>query len=606
MAAKISGQTVSERFLNRTRAMPDLPAYYHHDGKGWKKAGWGELGILAARLGVGLHDLGHGRGEKCAILADTRPEWTVCDYGILGGGGVSVGVYPTLTIEQTEYVIDHSDSTTLIVQDQAQLEKILRIKSKLPKVKRIIVWEKVDRHQDDRIIQYEDVLKRGETLLEKDRESFARLCGQAKPGDLAIIIYTSGTTGPPKGAMMSHGNICFMLDAMNEILPIVPEDQTIAFLPMAHVAEHVVGQFGRLQTGMSAYYARSLQTVVDDLAAARPTVFGSVPRIFEKVYSKVQSGLEQAPPGKRRMAEWAIGTALEYSRLQREGRAPGMWLSLKRAVADRLVLKKLRGIFGGQVRFFISGAAPIAYEILEFFDAAGMTTYEVYGMTESTALITANRPGAQKLGTVGKAIPHVEVKIAEDGEILARGPNVFLGYFKNEEATRETIDAQGWLHTGDIGEMDEEGFLRITDRKKNLIITAGGKNIAPANIEGLLKQDPLISQVLVHGDKRKFLSALFTLEPEEAGKFAQQNGLKPDDRRALAKHPALLERIRKHVEACNEQLARYETVKKWEILAEDFTVDNEMLTPTLKVRRKQVEQRYNDLLESFYAGAGGD
>ncbi|MCB0218739.1 MAG: long-chain fatty acid--CoA ligase [Chrysiogenetes bacterium] len=595
--SRLTGQTVPARFLARVEKTPNHPAYWHmQDGK-WIQRTWKDLENESARFGAGLQAVGHGSGESVAIMADTVPEWVSCDLGALGIGATVIGVYQTLTPSQAEYVIDHSDATTLIVQGQKYLDTVLEIQSKLPKVKRIISWDDVETAQDDRILLYADVMAKGETALKLDTGHWRKSVKELDPNQCALIIYTSGTTGPPKGAMLSHSNIVFMMETLSQTMDADENDVSFAFLPMAHVAEHVVGNYARIEIGFGGYFARSLETVIDDVAVARPTVFGSVPRIFEKVYAKVQSGLEEAPEGKRKMAQWAIRTGVEAARLEGEGKSVPFMLKLKRAVADKLVLSKIRKLFGGRVKFFISGAAPIALDILEFFQACGMITYEVYGMTESTGLITGNRPESWKLGTVGPIIPDVEVVIAGDGEILTRGKHVFMGYFKNEDATKETIDAEGWLHTGDIGEFDDGGFLRITDRKKNLIITAGGKNVAPSNIENLLKGDPLISQVLVHGDKRNFLSALITLDPDESAAFAQKHGLKPED---VPTSKQAHDHVAKHVEACNADLARYESIKKWEILPEDFTVENEMLTPTMKVKRKQVEEKYRSVLDGFY------
>ncbi|MFP5225481.1 MAG: AMP-dependent synthetase/ligase [Actinomycetota bacterium] len=597
----LAGKTINERFAARINATPDSPAFWtKRDGK-WTATSWREFGRLSHAFAAGLLEAGHGRGEPIAILGDTREEWSICDMGGLAIGATVVGVYQTLTTEQAAYVVEHCDATTLVVQDAAQLEKMRSAKSGLPKIQRIVVWDPDGAADDERVISYADIIAKGSELVAADTDRIWKMAFEVQPEDPAVTIYTSGTTGPPKGAVLSHRNICFKMEVLEELLPASPSDSSFAFLPMAHVAERVVGAMTRIQIGYGAYYAQSLATIIQDVGETKPTIFGSVPRIFEKAYAKIMAGIQESSGVKGSLAKWAVGMARAKSKAGegQTGKGLNPIQSIQYAIADKLVLSKVRAVFGGRVRFFISGAAPIAFEILEFFDGAGLTTYEVYGMTESSALITANRPGALRLGTVGKPIPRVEVMIAEDGEILCRGENVFLGYHKNEEATAETIDDDGWLHTGDVGAFDQDGFVSITGRKKEIAITAGGKNISPANIENLIKQSPIVSQALVHADRRKFPSALITIDPEAAPEWAKANGATTDMSR-FADDPKVKEHLEAHIASVNSELSPVEQVKAWKVLDEDFTVENGLATPTMKIKRSEIEKRYGSLLDAFY------
>ena len=594
----LTGSTVNARFASRIAQTPDLPCFYTKRNGTWNSMTWKEFGRLAHAFAAGLLEDGHRAGDTVAILGDTREEWNICDMGAMAIGANSTGVYPSLTTEQAAYVVEHCDATTLVVQDQTQLDKMLAAKSGLPKVKRIVCWEPVT-SSDPRVTSYADIIAKGSEILTAQPNRIAEMAASVRPEDPALTIYTSGTTGPPKGAVLSHGNVVFKMNVMSQLLPATEKDVSFAFLPLAHVAERVDGAMTRIEIGYPAYFAQSIATVIEDVQDAKPTIFGSVPRIFEKAYAKIQHGVEETHGLKKSIATWAFGMARKKSRAGQQGKSLNPLDAIAFAVADKLVLSKIRAVFGGRVKFFISGAAPIAFDILEFFDGCGLPTFEVYGMTESSALITANRPGALRLGTVGKPIPGAEVKLGPDGEILVKGDNVFLGYHKNADATAETI-IDGWLQTGDLGAFDKDGFLSITGRKKEIAITAGGKNISPANIENLIKQDPIISQALVHADRRAFPSALITLDAEAVPAWAAAQGL-PTDIAELAAHPKLKEHLDKHLAEVNKQLAPVEQVKKYKVLTEDFTVDNSMLTPTMKIKRKVIEERFASDLDAFYS-----
>jgi long-chain acyl-CoA synthetase len=436
--------------------------------------------------------------------------------------------------------------------------------------------------------------------LETDPGLTLRAEEKIRPEDLAVLIYTSGTTGPPKGAMLTHRNVMAQLTMLAVMGEVDHRDVMMFFLPLAHVGERIPGHYNRIYRGVPAAFVEDFNRILDDMREIRPTVFGSVPRIFEKAYARVRSEVDRASPMARRVFQWAEGVGRAASRLEQAKQPLPRSLRLQRAIADRLVFRKIREIFGGRVRFFLSSSAPISLEIIEFFHAAGMVILEAWGQTEVSCFATMNREEDFRLGSVGKALPGAEVRIAEDGEILVRGPIVFQGYLHQPELTAETITKDGWIHTGDLGRLDGEGFLWITGRKKEIIITAGGKNITPANIENLLKDHPLIDQALVHGDRRKYLTALLGLDPENLQAWATENGIVHSSYGEMLENPALLAEVKQMVDGVNQHFARYETIKRFALLPRLLDMEKGELTPTMKLRRRVVEERFKDLLDSLY------
>jgi long-chain acyl-CoA synthetase len=426
-------------------------------------------------------------------------------------------------------------------------------------------------------------------------------CLAAKPSDVALLIYTSGTTGQPKGAMITHGNVDAQTASLTSVLPWSEGDCSLSFLPMAHAAERCVAHYNRIRVGAPTHYARSLEALLEDLAVARPTHFGSVPRIFEKVYANVRAELAKLDPAMRTMAEKVYEAGLAAARAKRAGEAVGPETQMLAGIFDQQLGARVRARFGGRCTRLVSGAAPIALEILELFDACGLPTYELYGLTETTGLLTANVPGAVRFGTVGRALPGIELRIADDGEILARGGNVFPGDFKDEAATRECLH-DGWFSTGDIGKLDDAGFLTITDRKKNILITAGGKNITPTNVETEVKRDAFVSYCHLHADRRAYPTALVCVEPERLRAFAAERGLPGTTAAELHEHPVLVARVQEAVDAANGRLARYEQIRRFAILPAELSVEGGELTPTLKVKRREVDRKYADVLEAMYRG----
>ena len=548
---------------------------------------------IARPLGLGLTDLGIEKGDRVAILANTRPEWTYFDFAALWIGATVVPIYQTNSPEECRYVLENSDAKVVVVEDDEQLAKVAEVRDRLPQLQHVVLM----------VGEAEDALSMAELAARGDarrrRGLGAALLGGRAPDDVCTFIYTSGTTGPPKGCVITHGNYRAMLDMVNETSVIEEGDVSYLYLPLAHSFALLI-QFGSFDLGATlAYWERDPLKILPNLAELKPTYFPSVPRIFEKIYTAATSGMEKEGGLKKAIFDWSIKVGKRMRAVERAGRKPGFLLSREYAFADKKVLSKIRGLFGGKLRLAVSGAAPINPEILRFFDAAGVLVLEGWGMTETSTAATIARPDDFKVGTIGKPFPGCEVKIADDGEILVKGPNVFQGYHKNPEATAETI-VDGWLHTGDIGEVDDEGFIKITGRKKDIIITAGGKNITPANLEAEIKQHPLVSQCVVVGDRRPYLVALVTLDPEEAAKYAEENGL-PDDPVALAANPDVNAAIMAHVEQVNENYARVEQVKKVTILPHDLSQESGELTPTLKVKRAVVAQKHEDEIEKLYA-----
>jgi long-chain acyl-CoA synthetase len=570
----------------------DTPAVrYKEDGQ-WVDRSFSEVLEIVRPLALGLIGLGIEKGDRVSILGNTRPEWTYFDFAALSIGATVVPIYQTNSPEECRYVLENSDAKVVVVEDDEQLEKIRKVRGQLPQLEQIVLMT----GSSEDAISADELAAKGAGV---DTSRWEERWSAVAPDDICTFIYTSGTTGPPKGCIISHGNYRSMLDMINQTSVIEGEDVSYLYLPLAHSFALLI-QLGSFDLGATlAYWERDPLKILPNLAELKPTYFPSVPRIFEKIYTAANSGMEKEGGLKKAIFDWAIKVGVKMRETERAGRKPGFLLSREYAFADKKVLSKIRNLFGGQLRLAVSGAAPINPEILRFFDAAGVLVLEGWGMTETSTAATISTPDDFKIGTIGKPFPGCEVRIAEDGEILVKGPNVFQGYHKNEEATRETI-VDGWLHTGDIGEIDSDGFIKITGRKKDIIITAGGKNITPANLEADIKQHPLVSQAVVVGDRRPYLVALVTLDPEDAVAYAKEHDL-PEDPAELAKNPEIKASIEAHVDEINKNYARVEQVKKIAILSQDLSQESGELTPTLKVKRTVVATKHEQEIEQLYA-----
>ena len=597
----MAADTLARMFWDRVERSADRPAHQFKQGAEWKTITWREVSDVVRELSLGLIALGREQGDVVALLSTSRAEWVQADFAIFSAGCVTVPVYPTYPPDLIAYVVNDSGAKTIFVEDAAQLAKVLQARDKMPGLQQIIVIAGYDAPQPPKMVMSWESLRRlGRENLATHKGTLADRVASTRPTDLATIVYTSGTTGPPKGVMQTHGNHLAAVSASKQATPMQEGWVHLLFLPLAH-------SFARLESflgvthGLTTAFAENLDKVGDNLKETRPQFICSVPRVFEKVYGKILAGVEAGSPAKKKIFNWAVAVGRDVSRHQQRGQPVPATLELKRKLAHKLVFSKLHAALGGRLQWAVSGGAPLARDIAEFFHAAGILLLEGYGLTETCPALTFNRPDRFKFGSVGQTLPGVQLRIAEDGEILARGPNIAtLGYYKQPEATREVFDPDGWFHTGDIGTVDADGFLTITDRKKDLIVTAGGMNIAPQNIENLLKADPFISQVMVYGDRRPYPVALITLNPDELSKFARAQGILASDASAIVKHPKIAERVGRTVEEKNSQLQSYAKIKRFAVLPTDFTLDGGELTPTLKVKRKVVSQKYKDAIEELY------
>ena len=596
---KIPYRNLAELFLKRAEETPDETAYiYKSDGE-WKEMNWKDFVERAKVVASGLIELGVKREDRVAIYSYNRLEWIMCDLGIFMSGGISVPIYHSLPFNQSSYIINDSDTVVVFAENPDIVNEMREKRGEIPLVTRIISFDE-GVEEDDFVMRWSSFQKLGEESLEKNVSKIKENIDSMRPEDIATIVYTSGTTGVPKGVVQTHLNHLSMVEMLADIGDIRKDDIGLLFLPLAHSFARAV-EYVHPKIGLKMAIAESIEKVVDNLAEVRPTIFPSVPRVFEKVHARVVSEAEKSPL-KKKIFDWALRVGREVGELKLKKQDIPFSLNLKYKIAHKLVFSKLHKRLGGRIRFFVSGGAPLPKEIADFFWAAGLLILEGYGLTETTPALTINRTYDFKFGTVGKPLKWVEIKIAEDGEILARGPNIAKGYWKKPKETAEVFEESGWFHTGDIGEFDEDGFLKITDRKKDLIKTAGGKYVAPQPIENEIKtKSPLISQVVVIGDMRPYCVALITLNKEETIKWAEQNGIPTSDWNALINHEKLLGEIQSVIDEVNSHLASFETIKKFRILPDDFTIEDGSLTPTLKVKRRVIMKRYKDVIDTMYS-----
>jgi len=552
------------------------------------------------KVAKALQDLGVEPGDRVALMADNGPHWPTVDFATLISGAVTVPIYPSLTPEESTYIAHDSGAKIVFAHQRHQLEGLLDHADELPAVTHFVLIEgDLGGIDHPKVMTFAEVQTRGEGYDAAAQDDTARA---VQADDLASFVYTSGTTGKPKGVMLSHGNFASNITTSLDLLQIQGEFTTLSFLPLSHVFERTIDYCYFLQ-GCAIAYAESVQTVAQNFQEIRPHMFVSVPRVYEKVLAKVHEGVAASSGLKQKIFHWAVDVGREALPWRLRGEHPPGWLGLQLALADGLVFGKIKARLGGRFQFAFSGGAPLGQDVAEFFWGAGIPIYEGYGLTETSPVLTVNPPGKVKLGTVGPAIPGVELRIAEDGEILARGPNIMQGYYNRPADTEEVLEADGWFHTGDIGEIDEDGYLRITDRKKELIVNAYGKNIAPAQVENQLKSSRYIAQAVVIGDRRKFLSALLVPDFEVLANWARGRGLDVSDHRVLLQESAVRQLIADEVEEANQTLAKYERVRAWRLLPEEMTQESGELTPTQKVKRRVVHDKYADLIDAMYEDA---
>jgi long-chain acyl-CoA synthetase len=586
-------------FCDRVEHYRGRDAFFVRQGDGWQGISWQRFEAEAHEFASALIASGLEKGAAVAILMGNVPVWPMSDLGAIIAGGVSVGLYPTSSAEQCRYIINHSDARVVLVDTMAQLEKIVRVRDKLPKLKTIIVLDDEAASETEGVLSYREFLRLGAESLAETREIIEARARHAQPEETVIMVYTSGTTGAPKGACLSHAYVINSVESLLKTIPMFDSDVSFSYLPYCHVAERISGLYNRLYAGAAAYFVEDMTKLWDYMMEVRPTVFPSLPRFFEKVHARVHADLENAPMEERERFDEVLGLGKRIGRLrQRRERIPEELQQEYEAKAGP-VQDKIKDYFGGRIRLATSGGAPLPQEIAEFFDALGIPILQAYGLTENVC-VAFNRPDNYKFGTVGPPMPGCRVKIAEDGEILVQSEMMFSGYYKEPDKTAEVF-SDGWLLTGDLGEMDSDGFLKITGRKKELIVTSTGKNIAPALIENLLKEHHLISHALVYGDGKSYLVALITLNPAETESYAHAHHLSSESFADLVRSEEIRSLVQKIVAEVNDKVSSTEAIRKFAILERDLSIEAEEVTPTMKIKRKVVTEKYKEILESLYA-----
>ena len=585
--------TVFEVFEATARAHADRPAMRRKRGGEWETTTWAGYRDAVRQAARGLAALGVGPGKGVAIMGFSRPEWYVSNAAAMAAGGLPAGVYTTNTPDQCHYIAEHAEAVVAVVENNDYLERFLAVRERLPLLKAIVLME--GEPSGDGVLSWAQLLDRGAEVDEAEIEDRIAAAG---PDDVCTLIYTSGTTGSPKAVMLSHRNLSWIAEKVVELLDIRAEDRLISYLPLSHVAEQVASLYLSMATGACVHFAESVEKLGENLREVRPHVFLGVPRVWEKIQAGIQAAGAQNPPLKRKIASWARGVGLKGGYADQKGQ-PRPW---SYPLADRLVFSKVRAKLGLQeTRFAVASAAPMAVETAEFFLSLGIPILDIWGMSELTGPATISLPSAYRTGRSGVALPGSEMKTAADGELLVRGPHVFKGYFKDEAVTRETLDADGWLHTGDVAEFDDDGFLRITDRKKELIITAGGKNIAPQFLEGKLKQIPAISQAVTIGDRRPYVGALLAIDPDRVVEEARKAPSPARTPEEAATCPAFRAYVERQVEQINRGLARYEQIKRFVLLPTELTTAGGELTPTMKLKRRVIHAKRADAIEQLYS-----
>jgi len=602
MALLKANKTIPELFVFLTEEYKvDRKFLFRKVNGAYEGISYKEFKLETENLALGLAALGIKRGDKVAIMAENRPEWVFSDMAILGLGAVDVPLYPSLTAESVQFILNNSESKGIIISNKFQLNKVLKIKPYCHYLKFVIVMNEKDiTPKTQALYSFKEIQEMGELFGKNHSRYFKDTIRKINENDLCTIIYTSGTTGEPKGVMLSHKNILSNVNKTLEIFPIGTDDIFLSFLPMCHIFERMGGYYTGFSSGGKIYFAESIESISQNIIEVKPTILTTVPRLFERIYSKIIKNVESQSASKQKIFYWAIVTGRQYMIAKKE-HSISIALSVKRKIADKLVYSKLREKMGGKLRFFISGGAALPRDIGEFFEAVGILIIEGYGLTESSPIITANRLDDYKFGSVGKVFPGVEVKIAVDGEILARGPNIMLGYYKNKKETEESIK-NGWLHTGDIGHFDTQGFLFITDRKKHLFKTTSGKYIAPTHIENLFLASKYIDQFVLIGDRRMFLSALIVPDFEALQEYADSHQIEYLNNHDLVNKKEIHELFDKDMSQFQKKLANYERVRKFTLLDHTFSIESGEITPSFKIKRKFVEERYGPLIEGMYDG----
>ncbi len=595
-----SKNTINQAFLDTVERRGGYPALKSKIDGTYQPTTYDQLADQVKNFSLGLRELGLNFGDRVAMLAENRQKWAVSDLGILSLGAVNVPMFYTSTSKQVSYIVQDSGSKIICVSTKRQLEKVRAFFDQIPELEKIIVFDELDEIDDQCELTFNQVIEVGKEI-DNGEQIYQEASHRVEPDNVATIIYTSGTTGEPKGAILTHDNLMSNVKSGLSILEIDPDDQFLSFLPLSHVFERMAGYYIPIYRGACISYAQSPLTVRENMGEIRPTVMASVPRLYEMMHDRIVKQVRSAPALRQKIFHWAVGVGRKVSALKQKGKNPGLILSQKAALADKLVFSKLKAITGGRLRFFVSGGAPLPQSIAEFFHAAGILILEGYGLTETSPVISVNTLDSFKFGSVGKPIPGVEVEIAGDGEILTRGPNVMVGYHNKPEQTAEAIDKEGWFHTGDIGHFDEEDFLRITDRKKNILVLSNGKNVAPQPIENALKQSSYINQIMLLGDNQKTVAALIVPDFDSVKGFAEDQGIGTSDLNELLVEQSVIQLIKKEISQYSSDFADFEQVRQFQLIDREFSADANEMTPTLKLKRNVIMENFADQINQMYS-----
>ena len=593
--------TINQMVQNTIQQHGSKTALSHKVDKEYQDISYTSLAERIKHFCLGLTELGLQKGDRVALLSENRPEWAITDLAILAGGGVTVPMFATSTSGQVEYIVRDSGAKIICVSSERQLQKIKEWDENVPtSLQHIVIFDELE---DDSVRTFDQVCQLGQQVENGD-EVYQQASEAVTPDDLASIIYTSGTTGDPKGAMLTHINFMSNVQAATRIVTIGADDIFLSFLPLSHVFERMGGHYLPLSSGATIAYAESPFTIRQNMQEVRPTIMMSVPRVYEAMHERILNSVKEGSPTKQKIFHWSVGVGSKVSQAIQQKQKPSFGLSMKASIANKLVFEKLKAVTGGRLRFFVSGGAPLSKAIAEFFHAAGILILEGYGLTETSPVICVNRPDQWKFGTVGPVIPGIEVKIAEDGEILSRGPHIMQGYFNKPSDTAEAIDADGWFYTGDIGEIDGEGFLTITDRKKNLLILSNGKNIAPQPIENELKQSPYISEIMLLGDQRRTITALIVPNYDAIKEFAAEQQLEAEDIPALLQTQEVQRLIRSEINQYSPDSADFERVRMFTLMEQEFSEESGEMTPTLKLKRPVIMENHKAVIDQMYGDEG--
>jgi len=591
---------LADMFFGKRQNFPSHPAYCYKKDEQWVTVTFKEATDSAEKIAAGLAFYGIQKGNKVALISTNRMEWALIDYAVLALGAALVPVYPTLLKDQVKYILNDSKAKIVIVENRDQIDKVNLIREELHNVEQYVSIEKNVDSDNTSWHNLDSLKEKGESFLNNNPDYVATSIKKIERADIATIIYTSGTTGEPKGAILSHKNFLSNLDTVSQLFECYPEDVFLSFLPLSHILERTAGHYFPCYSTAMIAYAESIDTIAANMQEIKPTLMISVPRLYEKMYSRILEAVDSGLPLKRKLFYWSLNVGRKYMKMIQEKKTKPLLLKFKKAIATKLVFSKLKERVGGRLRYFVSGGAPLSAEIGEFFSAAGLIILEGYGLTETSPGIAFNRPESFKFGTVGLPLPGYEVKIAEDGEILTRGDHVMIGYLNKDEESKEVIDDDGWFYTGDIGFIDDDGYLTITDRKKNIIVTSGGKNIAPQPIENKLITGKYIEQAVVIGDNRKFCSAVIVPDIEAVKKWATTQQIPYESIETLIHHPTFNAVLRKEIDLLTEDFSSFERIQKFLVISTPFSQETGELTPSLKVKRKVVEEKYASQINDLY------